>query len=475
MGKFQAVVQKIKELNAKGQPVLVGTVSIDKNEVLSRLLEKEGVPHKVLNAKQHEKEGSIVAQAGAVGAVTVATNMAGRGVDIILGGSPFDKEEYDKVVALGGLFVMGTERHESRRIDNQLRGRAGRQGDPGVSQFCVSMEDDLMRIFGSDRIKSLMQTLNIPADMPIENRMISKSIENAQRRVEDYYFDTRKHLVEYDDVMNKQREAIYRRRDEILAATKDNSQGLRTTILEMVEDEIEQVVSFHTAESKMGEWNLEEVAQVASTIFPVPSTLKNDLQKVYDDAPTDGHEAEIKTRIIEHLMGLANVAYDNLTARIKTQAPQQDFLPIIEKEILLRSIDNLWVDHLDAMSLMRTGIGLRGYAQRDPLVEYKAEARNMYLELQNLIQKQVVYSIFKIGISQKAAPAIKNDTPKDISYSGGDESGQFAANDDPYQQTKHKESKPVSTHDYDASGRKIGRNDPCPCGSSKKYKKCHGA
>ncbi|MEK7074635.1 MAG: preprotein translocase subunit SecA, partial [Patescibacteria group bacterium] len=273
-GKIQAVVREIKELHEKGQPVLVGTISIEKNELLSAMLESAGVPHAVLNAKQHEKEAQILSQAGRMGAVTVATNMAGRGVDILLGGTPFNENEYNEVKSLGGLCVFGTERHEARRIDNQLRGRAGRQGDPGASRFFISLEDDLMRIFGSDRVKNMMQRLGVPEDQPIENKFISNAIEKAQRRVEGNNFDIRKHLVEYDDVINKQRSIIYKRRKQILESTVEaNSTFTKDEILEMVGDEINQVVSFHTASDQQEEWNLKEICEVAKTIFPITNEI----------------------------------------------------------------------------------------------------------------------------------------------------------------------------------------------------------
>ncbi len=469
LGKFKAAAREIKELHAKGQPVLVGTISIEKSELLSQLLEKEGVPHQVLNAKHHEKEAQIVAQAGRVGAVTVATNMACSGVDMIRGGAPFNEEEYKKVVNAGGLFVLGTERHESRRIDNQLRGRSGRQGDPGNSQFYVSMEDDLMRIFGSDRVKSIMQTFGMPEDMPIENGIITRSIETSQRKVEEYYFDVRKHLVDYDDIMNKQREAIYKRRDEILAAGSEDTANLRGKIMEMIEDELEQVVSFHTAEAKNGDWDLKEIVEVAGTIFPVPGNLLEELNKLYEESK-HVHESEIRTIIFDKLMALAKQAYENLHERIKSQAPDKDYLPMIENEILLRSIDNLWVEHLDSMNTLRTGIGLQGYAQRDPLVEYKREARQMYIELLNLIQKQVVYSIYKVGLNVKQ-PTVT--APENLSYSDTKSSEAFNPTKDPYQTAKHSETKSANKN-YTSADHKVGRNDPCPCGSGKKYKKCHG-
>lgn len=274
MGKFKAVVENIKQLHATGQPTLVGTISIEKNEILSELLNQEGIPHEVLNAKNHAREAAIIAQAGRKGAVTIATNMAGRGVDIILGGNPPDEAAAEFVKQAGGLFVIGTERHESRRIDNQLRGRSGRQGDPGSSQFYISLEDDLMRIFGGDRVKGLMERLGLPEDVPIENKMVSRSIESSQKKVEGHNFDIRKHLVEYDDVLNKQRESIYTRRRSILKAAAENPEELKTQVWEMVEAEIAQIVAFHTALEDEAKWNLEEIYQVIHTVFPVPTELR---------------------------------------------------------------------------------------------------------------------------------------------------------------------------------------------------------
>ena len=460
-GKFTAVVREIKECHEKGQPVLVGTISIEKNEILSQMLEREGVPHQVLNAKHHEKEAEIIAQAGRQGAVTVATNMAGRGVDIILGGNPANPEEAKKVRESGGLHILGTERHEARRIDNQLRGRAGRQGDPGSSQFYLSIEDDLMRIFAGDRLKNLMTRFNIPEDTPIENRMVSSSIESAQRRVEGNNFDIRKHLLEYDDVMNKHREVIYKKRRDILAA-----ENAREKVLEMVEDEIEQVVLFHTASEQEGDWNLEEIYEVVGTIFSVPPEARIKMDDIRRWAGDKMHDAAVRTRIIEYLMELARKAYDELEKKIIEQAEKlgQDKTKImgqIEKGMTLRAIDTLWVDHLSAVDYLRTGIGLRGYGQRDPLVEYKKETYGMFQELLHLINKQVVYSIYKVGLAADVAPSLMQRRGVKLSAP--------AKEGDNRNQAADIKAKPRT-----AEGEKIGRNDPCPCGSGQKYKKCCG-
>ncbi len=460
-GKFTAVVREIKERHEKGQPVLVGTISIEKNEILSQMLEREGVPHQVLNAKHHEKEAEIIAQAGRAGAVTVATNMAGRGVDIILGGNPADPEEAEKVRELGGLHILGTERHEARRIDNQLRGRSGRQGDPGSSQFYLSLGDDLMRIFAGERLKNLMTRFNIPEDVPIENRMVSRSIESAQRRVEGNNFDIRKHLLEYDDVMNKHREVIYKKRRDILAA-----EDSRAKVLEMVEDEIEQVVLFHTASEQEGDWNLEEIYEVVGTIFPVAAEARIKMDDLRHWAGDKMHDAAVRTRIIEYLMELARKAYDDLEKKISEQAEKlgQDKIKImsqIEKGMTLRAIDSLWVDHLSAVDYLRTGIGLRGYGQRDPLVEYKKETYGMFQELLHLINKQVVYSIYKVGLAADVAPSLMQRRGVKLSAPAKEGDSQNAPSD-------------IKAKPRTAEGEKIGRNDPCPCGSGKKYKRCCG-
>ncbi len=353
-GKIEAIVKQIKERHQHGQPILIGTVSIEKNELLSKYLTKEGIPHRLLNAKNHEQEAKIIAQAGKKGAVTAATNMAGRGVDIVLGGG--------EVIQSGGLHVIGTERHEARRIDNQLRGRSGRQGDPGSSQFFVSLEDDLMRIFGGDRIKSLMETLKVPEDQPIETKLVSKAIESAQSRIEGYNFDVRKHVLEYDDVLNKQRETIYKKRREILK--KDN---LKEEILKMIKEE--DLKAYQEKEKELGEENMRQA----------------------------------------------------------------------EKFVMLRSLDILWMEHLDNMDYLRDSVRLRAYGQRDPLIEYKNEGMRLFQEMLAAIQATTVNMLFKIAL----APASPAEAPMRV-------------------------------------GAKVGRNDPCPCGAKKedgtpkKYKHCCG-
>lgn len=471
VGKFQAVADDIKDRQIKGQPVLVGTISIEKSEVLADLLAKQGVQAEVLNAKNHDREAQIIAQAGRKGAVTIATNMAGRGVDIILGGNPPVDSEQEEIRQLGGLHVIGTERHEARRIDNQLRGRAGRQGDPGSSQFYISTEDDLMRIFGGDRLKRIMTTLKLPEDMPIENSIVSKSIESAQKRVEGNNFDLRKHLVEYDDVINKHRESIYRRRRQILQLSEAEPEQakddliitpLSDLVLEMIDAEIEQVIIFHTQTESTDDWNIQEIGQVMSTIIDLDSAdLIKDIMALGEKSVAKADKIIYRDAIVKYLIDLVHQAYQELLSLSKDL--NLDWLAI-EKSVLLRSIDSLWMDHLDAMDYMRRGIGLRGYGQRDPLVEYKKEAYRLFHELNSLIQKQVVYSIFKIvdfsrsnqqALGQMIAGA---DQPKKIVFNA---SGQTAV-------------APVATKLKDDDGHKVGRNDPCPCGSGKKYKKCCG-
>ncbi|MDD4995535.1 MAG: preprotein translocase subunit SecA [Patescibacteria group bacterium] len=458
IAKFTAVIKEIKERHHAGQPVLVGTISIEKNELLGEMLSREGIPFNLLNAKNHEKEAEIIAQAGRPGAVTIATNMAGRGVDIILGGNPAAPEDAERVKAAGGLLVLGTERHESRRIDNQLRGRSGRQGDPGASQFYVSMEDDLMRIFAGDRMKSLMETLRVPDDVPIENRMVSKSIESAQRRVEGNNFDIRKHLLEYDDVLNKHREVIYRKRREILQLDLEMRQGsapadaLKTKMFEYIESEIEQVVLFHTAGEDMRDWNIEEIYEVCSTIFPVPADLRRKLEDFELEVHGKADLPAAREKIIAYIMDLARAEFEKTAGKINNPETVRNVI----KGVIIRSMDSLWVEHLEAVDHLRAGIGLRGYGQRDPLVEYKHETFKMFNELLTMIQKQIVYTIFKVSESMQLAPSIMQRAgarlvgPSKSSAAGSPAALRASAEE------------------------KVGRNDPCPCGSGKKYKKCHG-
>lgn len=469
--KYQAIAKTVKELQSKGQPVLIGTISVEKNEALSLYLEREGIKHEILNAKNHEREGEIIAQAGHAGAVTIATNMAGRGVDIILGGNPPVKEEAEKVRANGGLFVIGTERHESRRIDNQLRGRAGRQGDPGETQFYLSTEDDLMRIFAGDRIRSVMQTLRVPDDMPIEQRSITRIIESAQKKVEGFHFDSRKHLLEYDDVLNRHREVIYSRRRQILeafekqkndivasdavilSASEESSKTLQDMILEMTENEIEQLVSFHTNAEDKNVWEMQELVDSVATIYPLSEEEKKNILSLGEHGSEKLEAVEARTHLIETLTNLAKEKYQKLLVeKINNPAIQAE----VEKQILLRATDGLWVDHLVAVDYLRAGIGLRGYGQRDPLVEYKRETYHMFNSLLSAISHDVVYNIFKINIGIQMAE--DNLARKNLVYSG------------PETENKIADAGKLKTEE----GEKVGRNDICPCGSGKKYKKCHG-
>jgi len=431
MGKFQAVAREIKECNKKGQPVLVGTVSIEKNELLSALLKKEGIEHELLNAKNHEREAQIVANAGRRGAVTVATNMAGRGVDIILGGRFIDGQDkddwqraHDSVIVAGGLHIIGTERHEARRIDDQLRGRAGRQGDPGSSRFFVSLEDDLMRIFAPDKVKSMMEFLKVPEDQAIENKMVSRAIEGAQAKIEGYNFDIRKHVLEYDDVMNKQRETIYRRRREVLekASTKDEVQ-------EIIASEIAKIIKFHAPSEWPEDWNLEEIREVLKTIFPLPVEVAQSMA-----------DAKNRDDLIDYLVGLAKIAYEEKEKQLGEAKMRE-----IEKMFYLRTTDMFWMEHLDEMGYLRDSVRLRAYGQRDPLVEYKNEGIKLFQRLLGTIQTSFVGSIYKVEMMSEQA-------------------------------AEKKEVRNILAGQVVSGGKRneVGRNDPCSCGSGKKYKKCHG-
>lgn len=384
-GKFKAIARKVKELNEKGQPVLIGTVSIEKNELLSAYLKKEGVKHEILNAKQHQKEGEVIAQAGRKGAVTISTNMAGRGVDIKLGGNPSTNEEYEEIKKIGGLFVLGTERHEARRIDNQLRGRSGRQGDPGETQFFVSLEDSLMRVFASDAIKKMMGRFGIPEDQPIENRLITNSLEKAQERIEGFHFDARKHVLQYDDVLNFQRQIVYERRRDILLGDGKEIKKRAKEIFERAD--FEHINILETKEKELGEGAFIEGLRV----------------------------------------------------------------------VLLQTMDLFWVDHLEMMDYMRSSVGLRAYGQRDPLVEYRKEGLRLFKEMEASIDEEVV----------KLVPHLVNK--------------QFATEETEVREIKRAADSITSQTDtqiqsaeQDNKYKNVGRNDLCPCGSGKKFKKCHG-
>jgi len=461
-GKFGAMIESIKQISHSGQPLLIGTASIEKNELVGELLNKAGIKHEILNAKNHAREAEILAQAGQKGAVTVATNMAGRGVDIILGGTPFTKNKYDEVIKLGGLYVIGTERHESRRIDNQLRGRAGRQGDPGVTQFFLSMEDDMMRIFGSDRMKGMLSRLGVPDNMPIENKIITSSIEQAQKKIEGNNFDTRKHIVQYDDVMNKHREVIYKLRNQILHNYLfDQGKELKNQMIDLISQEIEQVVSFHTTAkaSENGDWDIKEIYETINTIYLLLPEECREIQNLESyESQNKLSEIELRTKLIDYLIDLAKIKYHAIEQQVVTEVHKGDQMAMrrLEKAVYLRSIDTLWIEHLQSMQYLRTGIGLRGYGQRDPLVEYKREAYQMFNNLIANIQNQVVYSIYKLAQAQTLeirSPLAR----KGVVMSGATKN---MGND--------------SDNSRVIKSDKIGRNDPCPCGSGLKYKKCHG-
>ncbi len=549
IGKFTALIDEIAEMQEMGRPVLVGTVSVEKSELLSEMLKRRGVKHEVLNAKFHEKEAGIVQQAGRSGAVTIATNMAGRGTDIKLGGDPqglasellhrrglnpleVSREEYaealaearkicdedhEKVVALGGLHIVGTERHESRRIDNQLRGRAGRQGDPGSTRFYLSLEDDLMKRFASERVSGLMERLGLEEDQAIESRLVSKTIESAQSRVEGYNFDIRKRVVEFDDVINKQRETIYAERDKVL-----RNEDLTETIRTFVDEEIDSLVAAHCVGAP-DEWDMEALSRGLHGMgFHEEGTTPDELWDV------GGREA-----LLGHLRELADAKLEER----EREVGETDWA-LVERLVLLRTIDSLWIEHLTELDDMRRGIGLRGYAQQDPLNEFKKEGYQLYLELQDLIRRQVATTIFRVSVVREEAQPLPMPTefygagdmaPADAEgeeeeaereafaasasfggqTSGASASGSFSsatatgagapgrASAGGAADTRRVEkatnlpsapamrqvqeqlgdralARPAPTDGRPAGAAKVGRNDPCWCGSGVKYKKCHG-
>ena len=437
--KYRAVGNEVEEIHGKGQPVLIGTTSITQSEELSSILKKRGIPHNVLNAKFHEKEAQIVADAGQHGAVTIATNMAGRGTDIKLG---------DGVPELGGLFIIGTERHESRRIDNQLRGRSGRQGDPGASRFYLSLEDDLMRLFASDNIAKVMDKLGMEEDEPIEHSLITKSIEHAQKKVEARNFDIRKHVLEYDDVMNQQREIMYGERRKIL-----RGENLRENIMGMVKHIIKQELNQYANEKLYPEeWQLDELIKDAEKIYAPPGELKqSELEKLSRD--------ELK----EALESMAESSY-----RKREEVFGEQVMRELEKVVMLRVVDNKWMEHLDHMDMLREGINLRAYGQRNPLVEYKIEALTMFEEMEASIQDQIAALMYHVMIANRA-----EENPEEVV---NHEKNQLK---DRLQNAQASHGGEVSAaesnkKDRNADGSKVGRNDPCPCGSGKKYKNCCG-
>ena len=427
--KYRAVVKEIVELHKSGQPVLVGTTSITQSEDLSALLKKQGIPHNVLNAKYHEKEAMIVADAGQPGQVTIATNMAGRGTDIVLG---------EGVAEKGGLHILGTERHESRRIDNQLRGRCARQGDPGSSRFYLSLEDDLMRLFGSDKIKGMMDKLGMEEDEPIENKIVTSSIENAQKKVEERNFNIRKMVLEYDDVMNQQREVIYKERRKVL-----DQEDLRSTVMEFTHKIVDRAMSMYCPpESYSEDWDLKNLVRYCEEYFAPFGELKE--EKLADLG---------RDEIGEYLHKLADDIYASREEEISPEIMRE-----LENLVMLKVVDNHWMEHLDAMDMLREGVGLRAYGQKDPLVEYKFEAFDMFEAMIEAIEDDVVKYMYRVNVVSQ--PMMTMDDPLEN-----------ATMNNPTVDTADGEAvkEPVVN-----KGPEIGRNDPCPCGSGKKYKNCCG-
>jgi preprotein translocase subunit SecA len=529
LGKFNALIDEVAEMNEAGRPVLVGTVSVEKSEILSTMLKRRGIKHETLNAKQHEKESGIVAQAGRTGAITIATNMAGRGTDILLGGNPaglaseilhkrglnpaeVDKETYaaalteartttdedhERVVGVGGLHIIGTERHDSRRIDNQLRGRAGRQGDPGSSRFYLSLEDDLMKRFASDRVAGLMERMGLEDDVAIESRLVSKTIESAQSRVEGFNFDMRKRVVEFDDVINRQRETIYAERDKVL-----RNEDLGETVRTFLDEDVRALVADHLSGDTPDDWGMEALAAALKAMgLDGPGTTEDEL---WDIGGRD--------EILEHLLDLADARLEARAAEIG----EADW-SLVERHVLLRTIDSLWVEHLTEIDDMRRGIGLRGYAQQDPLNEFRREAFELYGELRDLIRHQVAATIFRVTVTRNPAPG-ESDLEKSLaagaraltaaasgaarSGAAGAASGMSTTSADGGRPSGPKPVGPVvagglprdpmaaarletngngrsvpagqAKPGFTPTGTRIGRNDPCWCGSGQKYKKCHG-
>ncbi len=538
-GKYKALIDETVEMRDAGRPILVGTVSVEKSEILSELLGQRGIKHEVLNAKFHEKEAPIVAQAGRPGAVTIATNMAGRGTDIQLGGNPagmaseilhrrglnpaeVDKATYDeafaeakaicdadheRVVAAGGLHIIGTERHDSRRIDNQLRGRAGRQGDPGSSRFYLSLEDDLMKRFASERVAGLMERLGLEDDVAIESRIVSKTIESAQTRVEGYNFDIRKRVVEFDDVINKQRETIYAERDKVL-----RNEDLTETVDAFLNEEVDALLATYCAAEIPDDWNMEGLSAALHAMgLEGPGTSEDELWEI------GGREV-----LADHLHELADAKLEEKSAEVGVE----DW-SMIERLVLLRTVDSLWIEHLTELDDMRRGIGLRGYAQQDPLNEFKKEAFNLYDQLSDLIRHQVATTIFRVSVVRQPStptadeaelaaslaagaaavrsagaagaagaatqPSVSGTAPTSATFSGGGASTSSARPSGPsratvaaarnlpaspalraMQERLGDEARTDSARGANPAAAKLGRNDPCYCGSGLKFKKCHG-
>ncbi len=459
--KFAAIAKEVKERNKKGQPVLIGTVSIAKNEELAEHLKREGVPFELLNAKNHEREAHIISQAGRYGAVTLATNIAGRGVDILLGGNPVDPEEAKAVREAGGLAVIGSERHESRRIDNQLRGRSGRQGDPGESVFFVSMEDDLMRLFGGDRLKNMMEKLGLPDDQPLEAKLVSRSIESAQKKIEGLNFDTRKNVLEFDDVLNHQRNVIYKRRRKYLAAPKPSEQlavesgqsekaeddtvehvevqrSVSEEILDLIQKEIGDAVTFAFSSTETPDEAFKQIFEQLSGMMPFGESLQ---RRIKDET---ANAANREFAVIDTIFAEAKKQYE-----AKEKEIGKDIYEDVQRYIALQSLDQLWMEHLDTMDHLRDSVRLRGYGQRDPLMEYKREGYELFARLTSELNKQIAYSVLRVNVqAQPQQPAIQQNW------------------------VTNRSDVPAGSPAVHNDGTTIGRNDPCPCGSGKKWKKC---
>jgi preprotein translocase subunit SecA len=478
--KYKAVIEDIRDCHRRGQPVLVGTASIDVSELLSNLLRKEKIPHEVLNAKQHEREAHIVAQAGMPGAVTIATNMAGRGTDIVLGGSleaalhalgedatDADRarvksewqKRHEQVINAGGLHIVGTERHESRRIDNQLRGRSGRQGDPGSSRFYLSLQDNLLRIFGGEGLVRWMKRFGMKEDEALEDRMISRQIEKAQRKVEQHNFDIRKNLLEYDDVANDQRKVIYRQRDELL-----EEEDVSATIADIREDVVTDLVRRYVpADSIDEQWDIAGLERELESDFGLSAQLKTWLEQQ--------SEADSDT-VLEHVRELINMMF-----QVKEQQIGSETMRQLEKHIMLSVLDNAWKEHLSSMDYMRQGIYLRGYAQQDPKQAFKRESFELFSQMLARIKTEVTQMLARIRIRSEEEVAAMEAEQQRLAErmarqmqatGGGAPAGGALGLDAPAAQQDAATLEPVVT------GPKVGRNDPCPCGSGKKYKHCHG-
>ena len=451
LGKFTAITRAVKSLHEKGQPVLVGTVSVEKSEALSQMFNAEGIPHHVLNAKFHEQEAEIISKAGQSGAVTVATNMAGRGTDIKLG---------ERVQELGGLVVIGSERHEARRIDNQLRGRSGRQGDPGMTQFYVSMEDDLMRIFGGERMQGLMEKLGLPDDMPIENTFISRSIESAQKKVEGHNFDIRKHLVEYDSVMNTHRDIIYKRRRIIL-----ENENLKNEALLLIEQETEKIVLEHPGDIK-------EIFESVSALHrdPVAPLARETLEH----AERSGAKIDSKEELIECVKKYLTDEY----LEKEKALPSPDILRRAERVIMLRTVDMLWMRHIDELKDLREAVSLSGYGQRNPLIEYQNKAYEAFEELITRIDQNIVRGLFHVKINVQLVQKVPQTSapigPITTQTESGPVTVRVRTNEDQIEQNLDEPSL-LASQKGSIDLKNVGRNYPCPCGGGKKFKKCHGA